>query len=115
NLETFLFHRGDPQQPREKITPGGLTVLASAAANDLPLTNCATRTTGRRLAFAKSLTSGAHPLTARVLVNRIWHHYFGAGLASTLGDFGALGERPTHPELLDWLASEFVSSGWKLK
>ena len=115
NVETVLFHRGDHQQPREKITPGGLTVLASLRANDFPATNSTTRTTGRRLAFAKYLTNGEHPLTARVLVNRVWHHYFGAGLASTLGDFGALGERPTHPELLDWLAGEFVSSGWKLK
>src|SRR5207247_2627783 len=65
--------------------------------------------------FARRLTDGAHPLTARVLVNRVWHHHFGAGLVTTLGDFGALGDRPTHPALLDWLASEFVSSGWKLK
>jgi hypothetical protein len=115
NAETALFHRGDYQQPREKITPGGLTVLASLRANDIPPTNSSIRTTGRRLAFAKYLTNGEHPLTARVFVNRVWHHYFGAGLVSTLGDFGTLGERPTHPELLDWLASEFVSSGWKLK
>ena len=115
NVETFLFHRGDYQQPHEKITPGGLTVLASLAANDIPPTNATRRTTGRRLAFAQSITSATYPLTARVLVNRVWHHCFGVGLVSTLGDFGALGERPTHPELLDWLASEFVSSGWKLK
>lgn len=115
NVETFLFHRGDHQQPREKITPGGLTVLASLRANDIPATNSTGRTSGRRLAFAKYITSDAHPLTARVLVNRVWHHYFGVGLVSTLADFGALGERPTHPELLDWLASEFVASGWKLR
>jgi hypothetical protein len=115
NVETALFHRGDPQQPREKIAPGGLTILSSLRCNDIPPTNATTRTTGRRLAFARYLTNGEHPLTARVLVNRIWHHYFGAGLVPTLGDFGALGERPTHPELLDWLASEFVSSGWRLK
>jgi mono/diheme cytochrome c family protein len=115
SVETSLFHRGDHQQPREKIPPGGLTVLASLRANDFPTTNATCRTTGRRLAFARYLTSGEHPLTARVFVNRVWHHYFGAGLVSTLGDFGSLGERPTHPELLDWLASEFVSSGWRLK
>ncbi len=115
NIDTLLFHRGDHQQPREKISPGGLMVLASTTANDIPATNAAQRTTGRRLAFAQKLTDGSNPLTARVLVNRVWHHHFGAGIVSTLGDFGALGERPTNPELLDWLASEFVASGWKLK
>jgi hypothetical protein len=116
-VDTFLFHRGDHQQPRDKIAPGGLSVLPGAASADIPVTNGTTRTTGRRLAFAKMLTSASdpHPLTARVLVNRVWHHYFERGLVPTLGDFGALGERPTHPELLDWLASEFVASGWKLK
>ncbi len=115
NIDTLLFHRGDPRQPREKIPPGGLSVLPATAAAEIPATNVLTRTTGRRLAFAGMLTDGTHPLTPRVLVNRVWHHYFGSGLVPTLGDFGALGDRPTHPELLDWLASEFVASGWKLK
>jgi len=61
------------------------------------------------------LTDGAHPLTARVLVNQLWLHHFGRGIVATPGDFGFLGERPTHPELLDWLASDFVAGGWKLK
>jgi hypothetical protein len=115
NLETVLFHRGDHQQPKGPISPGGLTVLESRAAGDIAPTNASTRTTGRRLAFARMLTDGSHPLTARVLVNRVWHHYFGQGLVTTLGDFGALGERPSHPELLDWLASDFMSNGWRLK
>ena len=115
NLETVLFNRGDFQQPRGKITPGGLTVLEGRAAGDIPLTNALLRTTGRRLAFARTLTDGSNPLTPRVLVNRMWHHLFGQGLVSSLGDFGALGERPSHPELLDWLASEFMSGGWRLK
>ncbi len=115
NTETFLFARGNYEQPREAVSPGGLTVLAASAGNDIARTNATLRTTGRRLAFAKSLTCGSHPLTARVLVNRIWHHCFGAGLVTTLGDFGQLGSRPTHPELLDWLAGEFVARGWKLK
>lgn len=114
-VDTFLFHRGDPQQPREKIRPGGLSVLPAEAAADIPATNGTTRTTGRRLAFARMLTQGKHPLTPRVMVNRVWHHYFERGLVPSLGDFGVLGERPSHPELLDWLASEFVASGWKLK
>jgi hypothetical protein len=70
---------------------------------------------GRRLALANWLTDPRHPLTARVLVNRVWMEHFGRGIVGTPGDFGRLGERPTHPELLDWLASEFVQSGWSLK
>ncbi len=114
-VETVLFHRGDHQQPRDKVTPGELTILAPHAQREIPSTNAALPTTGRRLALAQSLTSGRHPLTARVLVNRVWHHYFGMGLVATPGDFGRLGERPSHPELLDWLADEFVAGGWKLK
>ena len=115
DVETVRFHRGDPQQPKEKISPGGLTVLASLRAQEIPSTNAQYRTTGRRLAFARMLTDGSHPLTARVFVNRVWHHYFGAGFAPTLGDLGALGERPSHPELLNWLASEFVGQHWSVK
>ena len=114
-VETVLFHRGDPQQPREVLAPGNLTVLS---AEDRPALNAvpsARKTTGRRLAFARLITQPEHPLTSRVLVNRVWHHFFGTGLVATMGDFGALGERPTHPELLDWLAHEMVSSGWKMK
>src|SRR5262249_34320123 len=72
-------------------------------------------TSGRRLALANWITDPKNPLTARVLVNRVWLHHFGAGIVRTPGDFGRFGERPTHPELLDWLASEFVSGGWSMK
>jgi hypothetical protein len=110
---TQLLHRGDPDQPRQRVLPGGLTVLEDR----LPLRGGEPRlsTTGRRLALANWLTDASNPLTARVLVNRIWLDHFGRGLVGTPADFGRLGERPTHPELLDWLASEFVTHGWSLK
>jgi hypothetical protein len=110
---TYVFHRGDPEQPRQKVAPGALTVL-----DDLPLPagkEAGLPTTGRRLAFARWLTDPRNPLTARVIVNRVWMHHFGRGIVSTPGDFGKLGERPTHPELLDWLTQEFVRRGWRLK
>jgi mono/diheme cytochrome c family protein len=111
---TRLLQRGDPSQPGEVVAPGGLSVLDER----FPLQPAAVRglpTSGRRLAFAQWLTSGRHPLTARVLVNRVWMHHFGKGLVATPGDFGALGERPSHPELLDWLADDFMAGGWRLK
>lgn len=101
--------RGDPQQRRDSIGPGGIDVLGSyELAPDTP-------ETARRVELAKWLGSEQHPLTARVLVNRIWRHHFGAGLVDTPSDFGTQGERPSHPELLDWLSSEFMSRGWRLK
>ncbi len=113
---TKLFSRGDHNQPRQDIGPGELAVL-SPRGSDVDIdANCEELpTTGRRLAYARHLTSGRHPLVARVLVNRFWLHHFGRGLVATPGDFGMLGEPPSHPELLDWLADEFVRGGWKLK
>jgi len=114
--KTFLFARGDHEQPKDELEPAGLTVLAdNSESAKLPLNDEQLATTGRRLAWAQRLTSGEHPLVARVLANRIWMHHFGRGLVATAGDFGFLGGRPSHPELLDWLASEFVDSGWSLK
>ncbi len=112
---TVLFERGDIDSPRDPVMPDQLTILASFNLGKIAPKDPATTTSGRRLAFAKSLTSGRHPLTARVLMNRVWHEHFGKGIVGTLGDFGSLGERPTHPELLDWLADEFMAGGWKLK
>ncbi len=112
---TFLFSRGDLTQPKEKVSPGELMILASLRTTDIPEKAPSLPSSGRRLALAQSLTDGQHPLTTRVLVNRIWNHHFGRGIVASLGDFGHLGDRPTHPELLDWLASEFVAQGWSLK
>lgn len=114
--ETRLFHRGDFRQPKQVVEPAPLSVLTPEdryvrfASDDPSLP-----TTGRRLAFARWLTGADNPLTARVLVNRVWLHHFGRGLVETPADFGRLGARPSHPKLLDWLAREFASSGWDLK
>jgi len=113
--DTFLLYRGEPDQPKQKVLPGELSVLDDLNLKKIPENDPAVPTSGRRLAFARRLTDGHHPLTARVLVNRFWMHHFGRGLVGTPGDFGMLGERPTHPELLDWLADDFVRGGWKLK
>lgn len=112
---TYLFARGDHDQPKQALPPGELTVLASHAPVSIPEDDPALPTSGRRLAYARWLTSGKHPLLARVLVNRVWMHHFGRGIVGTPGDFGMLGERPTHPELLDWLAADFMTGGWQLK
>ena len=108
--DTFRMHRGDPMQPREKVPPGALASFSPKLSlpADAPDQE-------RRLALAKWLGAPEHPLTARVIVNRLWHYHFGTGLVDTPSDFGLNGGRPSHPELLDWLASELVSSGWKLK
>lgn len=113
---TNLFYRGDHEQPKQELPPAGLTVVsATSGLGDIPVNSKDLPTTGRRLAFAKRLTSPKHPLTARVIVNRIWMHHFGRGLVLSPSDFGTLGEPPTHPELLDWLAAELIDSGWSLK
>lgn len=112
---THLLERGDPDQPKQALPPAELSVLTAADAPPLAAKDPSLPTSGRRLAYARTLTSGTHPLTARVLVNRLWLHHFGRGIVATPGDFGVLGERPTHPELLDWLASELVARAWQLK
>ncbi len=109
--KTVLFHRGDHDQPRQEVSPGDLKVLGGP---DLSKSE-GVETSGRRLAYARWLTSGKHPLVGRVLMNRVWMHHMGRGIVSTPGDFGLQGERPTHPELLDYLASRFVERGWSLK
>ncbi|MEC9092628.1 MAG: PSD1 and planctomycete cytochrome C domain-containing protein [Planctomycetota bacterium] len=114
--KTLLFHRGDYRQPKYEVKPGGLQVCAPQESPfEIAEADPGLLTTGRRLAYAKWLTSGRHPLVARVLVNRFWLHHFGKGLVSTPEEFGKLGTKPTHPKLLDWLADEFMAKGWSLK
>jgi hypothetical protein len=113
---THLFHRGDYRQPKQEVAPGDLTIAAPEGSRlELPAKDAALATSGRRLAYAKHLTSGQHPLLGRVLANRLWLHHFGRGIVDSPGDFGVLGTRPSHPELLDWLAGELVRQGWSLK
>jgi len=114
--QTHLFHRGDHRQPKQAVQPGDLTIAAPDGGRmEITDANGNSPSSGRRLAYARHLVSGRHPLVGRVLVNRVWLHHFGRGMVETPGDFGALGSRPTHPELLDWLADELVASGWSLK
>ncbi len=94
-----------------EIEPGFLTILDAAPAKAQPLTE----TTGRRTALAQWLTRPENPLSTRVIVNRVWQYHFGRGLVGTSSDFGKLGDRPTHPELLDWLTRRFLADGWSLK
>ncbi len=113
---TRLFARGDHSSPTgEPLDPAGLTVLDRFREADFPTDDATLPTTGRRLAFARYLTSGRHPLVARVLVNRFWQHHFGRGLVETVGEFGRQGSQPSHPQLLDWLAADFMQGGWQLK
>lgn len=114
---SHVFFRGSPESPADEVTPGELTVLVAARPHvHLPVRDeSKTRTTGRRLAYARQLTDGTHPLVARVAVNRIWMHHFGRGLVASAADFGLAGEAPSHPELLDWLADDFVRGGWSMK
>jgi len=102
---TFRHHRGEFLQPREQVDPSVPAFLPSLPPGAAP----------DRLSFARWLVSNDNPLTARVTVNRDWSAFFGRGLVATIDDFGYQGQTPTHPELLDWLAVEFMRSGWSLK
>ncbi|MCB1236441.1 MAG: DUF1553 domain-containing protein, partial [Verrucomicrobiae bacterium] len=110
---THRLYRGDPLAPKEVVAPDGLAVFRGLLgsfdlAPDAPEQE-------RRVALANWIVDPRHPLTARVIVNRLWHYHFGRGLVATPSDFGDMGFRPTHPELLDWLAAELVEHGWSLK
>jgi hypothetical protein len=103
--DTFVLIRGAYDKPGDKVTPGVPGVLP-ALPHGVP---------NNRLGFARWLIDPSNPLTARVAVNRFWQMYFGTGLVKTVEDFGSQGEWPSHPELLDWLATEFVRTGWDIK
>lgn len=107
--DIHVLRRGDPEQPKDGVTPAVPIALGSMSlAADAPEQD-------RRRAVAEWLVQPANPLTARVMVNRIWQGHFGLGLVSTPNDFGHNGVKPSHPELLDWLASRFIESGWSIK
>ena len=105
---TAILTGGNVFTPGLQVTPGVLSATGVPAAIPQDLS-------GRRSAFSMWLTDPANPLTARVLVNRVWSYHFGRGLAGNPNNFGATGEKPTHPQLLDWLAAEFMNSGWSVK
>jgi mono/diheme cytochrome c family protein len=113
---TYIQRRGDPNSFGRLVGPGVPSCLTDGktpfvATEPWP----GAKKTGRRLAFAKWLIEPDNPLTARVMVNRIWKQHFGRGIVKTVGNFGKVGAPPTHPELLDWLATEFVRQGWSIK
>lgn len=110
---THILYQGDHKAPREAVTAGFISALDPNPAMLVTPTN--SQSTGRRLTLARWITSRENPLAARVLVNRLWQHHFGRGLVATPNDFGLAGAKPTHPELLDYLASEFVADGWSIK
>ncbi|MFO0952816.1 MAG: PSD1 and planctomycete cytochrome C domain-containing protein [Isosphaeraceae bacterium] len=113
---TRVFHRGDHRQPKDPVGPGDLTIAAPEGGRlEIAEKPALPNSTGRRLAYAKHLTSGTHPLVGRVLANRVWLNHFGQGIVETPGEFGKLGRTPSHPELLDWLAVELAEKGWSLK
>ena len=107
---TYRLYRGDAQQKREPVAPASPSAVGPKMQLPANASDCE-----RRLALARWLTDPSNPLPARVMVNRLWHYHFGRGIVDTPSDFGAHGGPPSHPELLDWLAAEFVESGWSIK
>ncbi len=111
--DTHILVRGSATRPGERVQPAVPAILVKQQP---AFTKSGDRTTGRRLALAKWIADESNPLTARVIVNRVWQHHFGVGLVDTANDFGIVGAAPAHPELLDWLAHWFMhEAGWSLK
>jgi mono/diheme cytochrome c family protein len=115
--DTFVLLRGNPQAQGDRVDPAFPAVLIAANTKppELPPRRSGRDSSGRRKVLADWIASPNNPLTARVMVNRVWQYHFGRGLVRSSSNFGYMGSPPTHPELLDWLASEFVKNGWKLK
>jgi hypothetical protein len=112
--DTFVLIRGNAHVHGEKVVPGFPEVMGGANAV-IPAPPSAAQTCGRRTVLANWIASRDNPLTARVMVNRIWQQHFGRGIVRSPNNFGLQGDKPTHPELLDWLADEFVRQGWRMK
>ncbi len=112
--DTFVLVRGNPHVKGDKVEPAFPLILGGGqpVVSTLPP---GAKTTGRRLALANWIASPGNPLTARVMVNRVWQYHFGRGIVRSSSNLGLQGDRPTHPELLDWLAAEFIRRGWSLK
>lgn len=108
---TYVFFGGDHERPEEQVQPAFPETLTS----EKPIIIPSETSSGRRAALANWLASPTNPLTARVFVNRVWNQYFGKGIVGTVSDFGKAGDKPTNPELLDYLADSFVRNGWSVK
>lgn len=106
-MKSYVLERGNVKRPGEEVTPGVLSAVGFVSQFD--------QGADRRLALADWIASERNPITARVIVNRVWYYHFGNGLVNTPSDFGVNGDRPSHPELLDWLAVSFMENGWSLK
>ncbi len=113
--KAYYLPSGDYRTKGPEVSPGYPEVLLSGSVRTENPPIDGRPTSGRRRALAEWLVAPEHPLTARVMVNRIWQHHFGEGIVRTPSNFGRMGHKPTHPELLDWLATEFVRSGWSIK
>lgn len=109
---THVLNRGDTESPLDEVAPAALSAVKGLPSQ---LTKADAPEGVRRVALAEWLTDPANPLTARVMVNRLWHYHFGRGIVGSPGDFGFNGERPSHPELLDWLAAKFKERKWSIK
>jgi hypothetical protein len=115
SAKTFVLERGELHSPAAEVQPGFPSILMPDH-NPVPAAiRCLPTSSGRRTALARWIADPGNPLTARVLVNRLWQHHFGRGIVATPNDFGVRGERPTHPELLDWLALDLINHGYTLK